>query len=127
MSNNDIIKELQYADNNAEAVKKYLPSWNKAEAFPKDCLETCIKMHTWTYEDFSFKMERLITEYLPAFMLRVFFDMKEFRSNSRNELTSTCTALSKVQGYPMKTQDDKAFCQFKYSFSKYFNLNPIAN
>lgn len=121
MSNQTIIETLRSAEYNAPVLKAELPHWDKSEAFPEEELETCVKMHTWSYEDFDYEMELIIKEFLPDFMLDVFFDMKEFRSNSRNELTSSCIAMSKVYGYPMKTQDDKAYCQFKYSFSKYFD------
>jgi len=120
MINADIIKELRESADNASAVKALLPQWNKDQSFPMECIKECIKMQKWFKNDFDYKMEKLIREYLPEFMIQVFFDMKEFRSNSRNELTSTCEAISKIKGYPMETQDDKAFCQYEYSFEKYY-------
>lgn len=120
MTNQEIITLLKTAATNAYAVKDLLPKWDKSESFPKDDLETCIKMQQWEYKDFDYEMEMIVKEYLPDFMLDVFFDMKEFRSNSRNELTSSCITMSKMYGYPMETQDDKAYCQYKYSFMKYY-------
>lgn len=120
MTNQEIITLLKTAATNANAVKDLLPKWDKSESFPKDDLETCIKMQQWEYKDFDYEMELIVKEYLPDFMLDVFFDMKEFRSNSRNELTSSCITMSKMYGYPMETQDDKAYCQYKYSFMKYY-------
>lgn len=121
--NNEILQSLEYTngDKNADKVKEILQLWDKSEAFPMDQAKRYIKIHEWSYDKFSFSMEKIFKEVLPDWFIRVFFDVKEFRSNSRNELTSTCEAMSKIQGYPMKTQDDKAFCQYDYSLRKYFN------
>ena len=121
MTNQQIIEQLKNATDNASAVKALLPQWDKSEVFPEEELETCIKLHKWFYNDFDYEMELILKNYLPQWMMDVFFDMKEFRSNSRNELTSSCATVSKVYGYPMETQDDKAFCQYKYSFAKYLD------
>lgn len=120
MTNQEIIEQLKNSNSNASDIRELLPQWDKSEPFPVDELEVCIKMHQWKREDFDFEMELLVKEYLPAFMLDVFFDVKEFRSNIRNEVSTTCAGFCKIQGYPMQTQDDKAFCQFKYSFMKYY-------
>jgi len=125
MTNQEIITLLKTAACNEYAMKEMLPKWDKSEAFPEEELKSCVKMNTWSHKDFDYEMELIIKEYLPNFMLDVFFDMKEFKSNPRNELTSTCEAWSKIQGYPMTTQDDKAFCQFIYSFEKYYNHSII--
>ena len=125
MTNQEIITLLKTAATNAYAAKEYLPQWDKSESFPGDDIPTAIKMHQWNYEDFNFEMERIIKNFLPDYMLDVFFDVKEFRSNKRNELTSTCEAYSKIMGYPMETQDDKAYCQYMYSFSKYYENSQL--
>lgn len=120
--NKEILEILEgcNGDENAGQVKEILQLWDKSEAFPIDQAKRYIKMHEWSYDKFGFTMERAFDKVLPDWFLRVFFDVKEFRSNPRNELTSTCEAMSKIQGYPMKTQDDKAFCQYDYSLRKYF-------
>jgi hypothetical protein len=127
MTNQEILTLLKTAATNTYAVKEFLPLWDKSESFPKDfdTLKLCIKMNTWLPEDFDFDMETLVKEYLPDFMLDVFFDMKEFMSNPRNELTTTCRAQSKLYGYPMDTQADKAFCQYDYSLRKYYEHSII--
>ena len=123
MSKNPEILEILEkcnGDENAAQVKEIIGSWDKSEAFPVDQVKRYIKMHEWSYNKFSFSMESEIAKTLPKWFMNVFFDVKEFRSNPRNELTSTCETMSKIQGYPMKTQDDKAFCQYDYSLRKYF-------
>ena len=85
MTNQQIIEQLKNATDNASAVKALLPQWDKSEVFPEEELETCIKLHKWFYNDFDYEMELILKNYLPQWMMDVFFDMKEFRSNSRNE------------------------------------------
>lgn len=120
--NQEILEILEKCngDENAAQVKEIIGLWDKSEAFPVDQAKRYIKMHEWSYDKFNFFMEFEIAKTLPKWFMNVFFDVKEFRSNPRNELTSTCEAMSKIQGYPMKTQDDKAFCQYDYSLRKYF-------
>ena len=120
--NQEILRQLESTngDENANTVKMILELWDRSEEFPIDQAKRYIKMHEWSYDRFNFGMEMILKKVLPDFFLNVFFDVKEFRSNPRNELTSTCEAMSKIQGYPMKTQDDKAFCQYDYSLRKFF-------
>lgn len=120
--NTEILEILESCsgDENAMQVKEIIGLWDKSEAFPVDQAKRYIKMQEWSYNKFGFSMEFEIAKTLPKWFLKVFFDMKEFKSNPRNELTSTCETLSKINGYPMKTQEDKAFCQYDYSLRKYF-------
>jgi len=120
--NTEILEILEgcNGDENAAQVKEIIGLWDKTEAFPVDQAKRYIKMQEWSYNKFGFSMEFEIAKTLPKWFLKVFFDMKEFKSNPRNELTSTCETLSKINGYPMKTQEDKAFCQYDYSLRKYF-------
>lgn len=120
--NTEILEILEgcNGDENAAQVKEIIGLWDKSENFPVDQAKRYIKMQEWSYNKFGFSMEFEIAKTLPKWFLKVFFDMKEFKSNPRNELTSTCEALSKINGYPMKTQEDKAFCQYDYSLRKYF-------
>lgn len=130
MTNAEILMNLQSAENNAEAVSKYLSQWNKDEQFPLNTVDEArryIKMHVWKYEDFDFEMERITKDNLPNFMLDVFFELKEFRSHPKNEVSSSVEVLSRMLGYPLETQNDKAFALYAYVFNKYFNnsrLNP---
>lgn len=122
MANNDILEvfESTICDDNANKVKELIGSWDTTEAFPIERAMRYIKMQQWSYDRFNFGMESVLKKVLPEWFMNVFFDLKEFRSNPRNELTSTCEIVSKINGYPMKTQDDKAFCQYDYSLRKYF-------
>lgn len=124
-TNQNILNELMHANNNATAVKEYLPQWDKSESFPVDTLKQYIKMQFWEYKDFDFEMEEIVREYLPDFMTDVFFEMKEFRKNKRNELSSSVEFMSKLNGYPMETQDDKAFCLYNYMFLRYFENSQL--
>ena len=128
MTNNNqmILVDLGQANNNAEAVKRLLPKWKKDESdFPVDDIKKYIKMQFWEYKDFDFEMELLIKEYLPDFMLDIFFEMKEFRKNKRNELSSSVEFMAKLNGFPMETQDDKAFCLYNYMFLRYFENSQL--
>ena len=120
--NTEILEILESTsdDENANQVKEIIGLWDKSEPFPIDQAKRYIKMQEWSYKQFGFSMELELKKTLPHWFLKVFFDMKEFKSNPRNELTSTCEALSKINGYPMTTQEDKAFCQYDYSLRKYF-------
>jgi hypothetical protein len=120
--NTEILEILEgcNGDENAAQVKEIIGLWDKSENFPVDQAKRYIKMQEWSYNKFGFSMEFEIAKTLPKWFLKVFFDMKEFKSNPRNELTSSCEALSKINGYPMTTQEDKAFCQYDYSLRKYF-------
>lgn len=123
MSKNQEILEILEScsgDENAAQVKEIIGLWDKSEPFPVSQAKRYIKMQQWSYNKFGFSMEYEIAKTLPKWFLKVFFDMKEFKSNPRNELTSSCEALSKINGYPMTTQEDKAFCQYDYSLRKYF-------
>lgn len=128
MNNNDILEALDEAEgtDNAQAVLELLPKWNKTESeFPIDDLIRYVKMHQWEYEDFTFDMENALLAVLPKFVHDIFFDLKEFRDNSRNELTSTCEAFARINAWPRTTQDEKAWCQYKYSFNKYYENSNI--
>lgn len=128
MSNNNqmILLDLGQANDNAKAVKRLLPKWKKDESdFPIDDIKKYIKMQFWEYKDFDFEMELLIKEYLPDFMLDIFFEMKEFRKNKRNELSSSVEFMAKLNGFPMETQDDKAFCLYNYMFLRYFENSQL--
>ncbi len=120
--NDEILDVLEHTNDeeNANNVKEIIGLWDKSEPFPMEQVRRYIKMQQWPYNKFGFSMELELKKTLPAWFLKVFFDMKEFKSNPRNELTSSCEALSKINGYPMKTQEDKAFCQYDYSLKKYF-------
>jgi len=127
MTNKQILKKLESTEGreNAKAVKELLPQWNLKESFPDDhnSMMRYIRMHQWDYEDFGFGMEMILTRVFQRYILRSYFDMKEFRSNHRNVLTSTCIALSKMEGLLMNTQDEKAYCLYHYSLNKYYGHN----
>ena len=124
MTNDEILQMLlEYKHLPAQTIIPFLYKWNKDEYdFPAADMIKYIPMQTWKYEDFSFDMEKALEFALPQWAIYVFFDIKEFRSNPRNELTSTCEVMAKLHNYPTETQDDKAFCQHDYSLRKYFGF-----
>lgn len=121
MTNDNILLQLKENYGNAQSVKKYLSRWNKDESeFPMNDVFTYIQMNTWEYEDFSLRVENIIRQVLPDYMLDVFFRMKQFKSNSRNEMLPNEETYGKVMGYPFKTQDDKAFTIYRFAVSDYY-------
>lgn len=128
MNNNQLIllDLSNSSEDNAEVVRRLLPKWKESEsAFPDETLMQYIKMQFWDYKDFDFDMEMIVTDYLPDFMRDVFFEMKEFRSNPRNEVSSSVEMFARLMGYPMETQNDKAFCLYNYMFRRYFDNSQL--
>lgn len=124
MTNKEILEKLETTtdSDNAKLVKELLPQWDTTEEFPREEADMLryIKMHQWAYADFGFGMENALKKVFPKSIIRTFFDVKEFRSNYRNVLASSVITLSKIKGLPMETQDDKAYCQYIYSLSRYY-------
>lgn len=110
---------------NAQMVVEYLPKWDGAEPFPVNQLERYIRMNEWTYEDFNIETEMAIRQVLPDYVLDIFFNVKEFRENSRNELLSYQETFARLYGLPYNTQDEKALCVFKCAISRFLNNSEI--
>lgn len=127
MSNQKILQALQNSEysENAKTFTSQIGKWDKSETFPYKDLKQYLKLHQWEYNDFNFENELLIQEFLPAFVLDIFFAMKEFRDNSRMELTSVQETYARIYGYPHKTQDEKAFCLYEYLFNRYYENSEI--
>ena len=145
MSNKEILKKLMYREEdreeelndipegysvNAEMFRRHMADWDSSEEFPYDDLKQYIRFAEWTKKDFSFENEMLIQSKLPGFVHDIFYEVKEFRSNSRNELTSTQNAFARLCGYAMKTQDEKAYCVYDYAYKTFYmdsKLHPETN
>jgi len=111
---------------NAEAFRNCMGQWNDMEFFfPEVDLRKYIRMNEWTRDDFSFENEQIVMENLPKYMHDIFHEMKEFRDNPRNELTSIQEIYARMVGWPMKTQDEKAFCAYNYTFQRYFKNSTL--
>ena len=107
---------------NAQSVKKYLEQWNASEsAFPINEVKRYIRLNEWQRDDFDTHTELVLQRQLPKWFMLVFINMKQFRSNSRNELSSQEEAFGKLMGYPMNTQDEKAFVLYDAAYQKYIN------
>ena len=117
---NNQVNKLEHSSANAIMFRKYISKWNNKEyPLTLDLITRLIRLNEWTKEDLSFDNELLIRKYLPEYMVKVFLDVKDFRSNSRNELLSTQELFAKMYGYPYNTQDEKAFCVYKYALQIY--------
>jgi hypothetical protein len=135
MTNNEILNILLERGTDSESAthsvnalnaKKYLPMWNNEEGlFPHEELEKYIRMNEWTKEDFNYDTELVLKDTLPPFVLDIFFEVKDFRSDHRNELLSTQEVFARLYGYPYNTQDEKAFCVFKCAFQEYLNASRL--
>lgn len=107
---------------NAHMVKKYLANWDVNESkFPIKKVRQYIRLNEWTRLDFDIRTELLLQQLLPKWFMLIFIRMKQFRSNSRNELTSIEQGFGKMMGYPMKTQDEKAFVAYDACYQKFIN------
>jgi hypothetical protein len=115
---------------NGEQFRKYMKDWDMSEPFPYADTKKYIRMNEWKKKDFSYENESIIVDKLPSFVHDVYFKVKEFRSNSRNELLSTEEMWARMMGYPYKTQDEKAFCLYQYAFQYHYersDLHPDTN
>lgn len=106
----------------AQACRLVLPQWDTSVSpWNFDNLSELIRMDKWTKDDFNLTNENMVRKYLPDFMVDVFFRLKDFRSNSRNELVSTVEDYAVIMGWPKDTQDEKAFCTFRYELMYYLD------
>lgn len=107
---------------NAQSVKKYLEQWNASEsAFPINEVKRYIRLNEWQRDDFDTHTELVLQRQLPKWFMLVFTKMKQFRSNRRNELSLREEAFGKLMGYPMNTQDEKAFVLYDAVYQEYIN------
>lgn len=139
LSNEEILKHLEKRDGeydtertqaghsvNAEMVRLCISDWDNGQFFfPHVELRRYIRFAEWTAKDFNFENEMLIQKYLPDFVHDIFFEMKEFRENSRRELLSTQEAFGRMMGLPYKTQDEKALVVYNYAYQKYYEDSKI--
>lgn len=136
MTNQEILDKLMLRDTdreseqfdaknrsyNAQSVKKYFEQWNANEsAFPINEVKRYIRLNEWQRDDFDMHTELVLQRQLPKWFMLVFTKMKQFRSNSRNELSLQEEAFGKIMGYPMNTQDEKAFVLYDAVYQKYVN------
>lgn len=125
MSRSGDIKTAENESVNAHQCVEYLPQWDASEPFPVENIERYIRMNEWTYEDFCYETELVIGRHLPKFCLDMFFEVKDFRRNSRNELTSSQEAFARLMGLPYNTQDEKALCVYKFAISRFYNNSEL--
>lgn len=107
---------------NALNVLEALP---QCKGFNLETFKSCIRMHEWYKDDFDFEMEQLVSKYLPDWIRDVYFQLKEFRANRRNELTSVQEGFARMMGFPYETQNEKAFVVFNYAIQRYYESSEI--
>lgn len=138
MTNEEILEKLaKYADDdpafqldedhsyNAEVFKQVICDWDVSDPFPADQLKRYIRFAEWTYKDFDYENELLVAKYLPDYCHDIFFKMKIFRENRRNELSSTQVVFSKMMGFKFETQDEKAACLYEYWLQAFYENSQI--
>lgn len=135
--NKDILKELEKRDDelefeipegrsgNACNIKAHLQHWDSSEPFPYIELKRYIRMNEWTKNDFNIELEMLLMDKLPSFIHDIYFEMKEFKANTRMEPLPSQRAFGRVMGYPMDTQEEKAFVVFDWSFKNYYENSEL--
>ena len=135
MNNKDIIKKLQDESGfeaigdarpqslNAKNVLNLLPKYKGT--FDMENFKSCIRMNEWLKDDFSFEMEQTLTKYLPDYIRDVFFCVKEFKANRRNELTSVQEGFARIMGLPYETQNEKAYVVLQYALQRYYGETEI--
>jgi hypothetical protein len=126
-SNEDILdllqKDLEYK---AEYEISLLNQWDKNKSdFPIDRLTELVRFDKWKYSDFNFMNEQFITEFFPQFVLDIFFAVKEFKKNSRNELLHDQELFAQLYNMPVGSQEEKAKVVYEFSFQRYFENSNI--
>lgn len=107
---------------NAQVVRKYLLNLDPAEsAFPINEVKKYIRLNEWQLADFDTHTELIIQKTLPKWFHIIFLKMKQFRMNTRDELSSREDAFARIMGYPTNTQDEKAFVIYNYLLQEYIN------
>lgn len=127
MTNEEILDKLQQdTEYIGEKQLNWLNQWNDAESeFPVDRLPELIRFDRWIYLDFNFDNEEIIRNKLPDYVLDIYFEMKEFKKNSRNELLPDQELFAKLYSLPKATQDEKSTVVYKFMFSRYFGNSKI--
>lgn len=127
MTNEEILDKLQKdTEYNADNQLELLSQWDKAESeFPVDRLPDLIRFDRWNYSDFNFENEEIVKDYLPPYVLDMYYAVKDFKKNYRNELLPDQELFAKLYGLPKATQDEKSTVVFKFVFNRYFENSNI--
>lgn len=127
MTNEEILDKLQKdTEYIGEKQLNLLNQWNDTESeFPVDRLPELIRFDRWIYLDFNFDNEEIIRNKLPDYVLDIYFEMKEFKKNSRNELLPDQELFAKLYSIPCNSQDEKSTVVYKFVFSRYFKNGKI--
>ena len=127
MTNEEILDKLQQdIEYNADNQLSLLSQWNNNESeFPVDRLPELIRFDRYKYSDFNFDNEDIIRNKLPNYALDMYFAMKDFKKNSRNELLPDQELFAKLYSLPKATQDEKSTVVYKFIFSRYFGNSKI--
>lgn len=127
MNNEQILENLLKGDK-YEAAKciEAINNWNKEESdFPIEELNKYIRFDRWKYSEFNFENEMIIKDFFPQFVLDIFFAVKEFKKNSRNELLYDQETFAQLYNMPVSSQDEKAKVVYDFAFQRYFENSKI--
>ena len=109
----DILLESEY-DENLQAFKDNILNWDLSEPFPIEDVDKYIKIHQWhILTGFTFEVERKLMSVLPKYFLNVFFEMKQFRTNPRNELLSFQEVFAKLYNLEKETFEQESLIVYK--------------
>ena len=102
MTNIEILDKLNKgACYDASECISLLTQFDKSESeFPIENLNTYVRFDRWNYEDFNFENEMFIKEFFPNYVLDIFFEVKDFKKNSRNELLEDQELFAKLYNLP---------------------------
>lgn len=122
MTNTEILNKLnEGACYDANKCISLLTQFDKSESeFPMENLNTYVRFDRWNYEDFNFENEMFIKEFFPNYVLDIFFEVKDFKKNSRNELLEDQEVFAKLYNMPVSSQNEKANVVYNFAFNRYF-------
>ena len=122
MTNIEILDKLNKgACYDASECISLLTQFDKSESeFPIENLNTYVRFDRWNYEDFNFENEMFIKEFFPNYVLDIFFEVKDFKKNSRNELLEDQELFAKLYNMPVGSQNEKANVVYNFAFNRYF-------
>lgn len=127
MTNIEILNKLnEGACYDANECISLLTQFDKSESeFPMENLNTYVRFDRWNYEDFNFENEMFIKEFFPSYVLDIFFEVKDFKKNSRNELLEDQEVFAKLYNMPVGSQNEKANVVYNFAFNRYFERSNL--
>lgn len=111
-----VIRKTSY---NGNLCREKLKEWDTEDVFPKEQIQSCIRMGEWLPDDFNIRNELNIKKLLPPYMTKVFFFMKDFSDKKDQTLEKTVQAYIKMTGLPTDNPADLGRAVYEYAILKY--------